>query len=275
VKGLSLNQKLKILWLLMGSLALTVILIAAIQAVSPPYFANMLLGLNAKSYPLTFQTVMWFPFAVGCVALCVRWLFVESNQKKLQNIWKVFDLAEISETFDFSLARRKLEALNDSKSFVAVFWDRVYTTIYDSTRFNDIKSDLQSAEEELFAKVDSSYAKIRYIAWLLPTLGFMGTVYGISSAVSLFGGIANAEGLEGFTVITSELAIAFDTTLLSLIQSSILIFFLTLIEEYEASTIIKSKTKVLKDARKLMRDYNKYRSANQKNNDSTSMKLGA
>jgi len=54
---------------------------------------------------------------------------------------------------------------------------------------------------------------VRYILWLIPSLGFIGTVLGISSAM---GEISSAD----INKITVDLGIAFDTTLVALVLSS-------------------------------------------------------
>ena len=57
---------------------------------------------------------------------------------------------------------------------------------------------------------------IRYILWLIPSLGFIGTVLGISAAM---GEISGAD----INKITVDLGIAFDTTLVALVLSSTLL----------------------------------------------------
>lgn len=66
-------------------------------------------------------------------------------------------------------------------------------------------------------KAESSQSGIRYILWAIPSIGFIGTILGISQSLS----IAATAPIEE---ITAALGIAFDTTLLALVLSVILMF---------------------------------------------------
>jgi len=74
---------------------------------------------------------------------------------------------------------------------------------------------------------ESGQNNIRYLLWLIPSIGFMGTVLGISQSLT----IADSGNMKE---ITSTLGIAFDTTLVSLILSAVVTgFFHRLQEETE------------------------------------------
>lgn len=90
---------------------------------------------------------------------------------------------------------------------------------------------------------ESSYAVPRILVWAIPLLGFIGTVLGISSAVNGFTGfLANTAEIdqikEGIGTVTSGLAIAFDTTLLALLLSVIVMIPLVLIERMESNLLL-------------------------------------
>lgn len=61
---------------------------------------------------------------------------------------------------------------------------------------------------------ESAQSNIRYLLWLIPSIGFMGTVIGISQSLT----IANTGDMEA---ITSMLGVAFDTTLVSLVLGAV------------------------------------------------------
>lgn len=74
-------------------------------------------------------------------------------------------------------------------------------------------------------KSESNLSHLRYLTWVIPSIGFIGTVLGISSA--LF--VANSGDMN---LITSKLGVAFDTTLISLVLSIVIMwFFHGLVEE--------------------------------------------
>lgn len=68
---------------------------------------------------------------------------------------------------------------------------------------------------------DSDQSMIRYIAWAIPSVGFIGTVIGIAASLSEAGSAVTINGLEK---VTELLYIAFDTTLVALVLSLILMF---------------------------------------------------
>lgn len=90
---------------------------------------------------------------------------------------------------------------------------------------------------------EASYAVPRILVWAIPLLGFIGTVLGISSAVSGFTGFldntADIEQIkEGISTVTSGLAVAFDTTLLALLLSVAVMIPLVLVEKMESNLLL-------------------------------------
>ena len=77
-----------------------------------------------------------------------------------------------------------------------------------------VKLNLQEAE--------SNQSLIRYIAWAIPSVGFIGTVMGIAGSL---GEAKNAMLEGGIETITEKLNVAFDTTLVALVLSLILMYF--------------------------------------------------
>ena len=63
---------------------------------------------------------------------------------------------------------------------------------------------------------------VRYVVWAIPTLGFIGTVLGISLALA-FAGAVDLQDPNLLAELTKRLAVAFDTTLLALVMSAVLV----------------------------------------------------
>jgi len=68
------------------------------------------------------------------------------------------------------------------------------------------------------ANAESGQAVIRYLLWAIPSIGFIGTVLGISQALS----IADSGDTK---LITTTLGVAFDTTLVALFLSVIAMWY--------------------------------------------------
>lgn len=98
---------------------------------------------------------------------------------------------------------------------------------------------LLSSQSEIDATaVDSSYSFVKVCVWAIPILGFIGTVDGISAAVGGFSGsLEAAKDIEvlknSLNDITGGLAVAFDTTLVALIMSLMVMFPMSSLQKSE------------------------------------------
>ena len=98
----------------------------------------------------------------------------------------------------------------------------------------------ESAADE--ARVDASYALVRVFVWAVPTLGFIGTVIGIGTAVGGFSETLDAasslEGMkESIGAVTGGLGVAFDTTLLALVMSILIMFPASAVQRVEENLL--------------------------------------
>lgn len=89
----------------------------------------------------------------------------------------------------------------------------------------------KSSLDAILAQIKSQVENIEYrifgwIAGVIPSLGFIGTVYGIAAALDKSGGLAQAQDMisrsGALNAVTTELGVAFDTTLVALICGIIL-----------------------------------------------------
>ena len=90
--------------------------------------------------------------------------------------------------------------------------------------------EILSSQSEIDANaVDSSYSLLKVFIWAIPILGFIGTVIGISAAVGGFSGsLDQAQDIsvlkDSLNNVTGGLSTAFDTTLIALVMSMIVMF---------------------------------------------------
>ena len=90
------------------------------------------------------------------------------------------------------------------------------------------------------AIIDASYIPIKFLIWLIPILGFVGTVMGMSYAIGSFNSVLQGikdvgfQGLQtGLTKVTSGLGVAFDTTFLALILAVTVNLFANALQKKE------------------------------------------
>ena len=71
-------------------------------------------------------------------------------------------------------------------------------------------------------RLDSELSTIRYIAWAIPSVGFIGTVRGIGAALS-----QAHRAVEGdITGVSQNLGVAFNSTFIALVLSIVMMFFI-------------------------------------------------
>ncbi len=93
--------------------------------------------------------------------------------------------------------------------------------------------------------LDSSYSMLRVFVWAIPILGFIGTVLGIGESVSSFSSaVAGAADLdvmkESIGSVTTGLGVAFDTTLLALVMSILVMFPTSALQKAEEGVLAHS-----------------------------------
>lgn len=71
-------------------------------------------------------------------------------------------------------------------------------------------------------RLEAELSTIRYIAWAIPSVGFIGTVRGIGAALAQ----ANKAVAGDITGVTQSLGVAFNSTFIALVISIVLMFFI-------------------------------------------------
>lgn len=116
--------------------------------------------------------------------------------------------------------------------------DRALSNLKNIGQVNDVSSILRAQAENDEDQVASSYTLINGFVWAIPVLGFIGTVQGLSMAISQFTQTLQATGdismirssLQG---VTTGLATAFETTLIALVFALILQIWITFTQKQE------------------------------------------
>lgn len=84
-------------------------------------------------------------------------------------------------------------------------------------------------------QLDSSLSLVRYIAWSIPAIGFVGTVRGIGDALSFA-----EEAIKGnLSAVTTWLGLAFNSTLVGLILCIGLMYVLHIVQSSQEALIIE------------------------------------
>lgn len=105
--------------------------------------------------------------------------------------------------------------------------------------------ELVEAQTEIYQEeIESEQSFIRYVAWAIPSVGFIGTVIGIAASL---GYADEASTPEGISKVTDMLAIAFDTTLVALVLSIILMLGIHSLQRKEDKLFADMKSYVIEN----------------------------
>ena len=192
-------------------------------------------------YPFTVQNVMWLMFSVGCGELWVR--FGQSNLELEQASRKY--LPEDDETVlraqDLGpLYKRVLPADGQPVFFLQRLIKRCILQFQASRSVDQTNSLLNSSLELFQHELELKYNMLRYLVWLIPTLGFIGTVVGIVFALDYAANVNNPQDPTLLAEVVRRLGVAFYTTLLALIQSALLVFGLHIAQGREEMSLNRS-----------------------------------
>ena len=94
--------------------------------------------------------------------------------------------------------------------------------------------DICSSEGE---RMESELSIIRYVAWAIPSVGFIGTVRGIGDAL----GQAHRAVEGDITGVTSSLGVAFNSTFIALVISIVLMFFIHQLQLMQERLVLDSE----------------------------------
>ena len=200
---------------------------------------ELLLGLTAEDrrpvgslpYPFTIQNLMWIVFFLGFGELMARYRAGGAEGAQLARRLLPED--------DLVVLRRNelgpfYKQIRESDPEGTYWLQRLLTSVvlqFQSNGSTDQVNAVFNSLVDLFQhEIELRYNLLRYLVWLIPTLGFIGTVLGIALALAQAGAAfaaaaepgGGAPSPEMMENVTGELGVAFYTTLLALLQSALL-----------------------------------------------------
>jgi len=110
---------------------------------------------------------------------------------------------------------------------------------YGATRnVQDVSDAARGVCEAEAERLDSELSMLRYIAWAIPAIGFIGTVRGIGDAL----GQAHRAVTGDVSGVTEGLGTAFNSTLVALLISIVLMFLLHQLQLAQERLVLDSET---------------------------------
>jgi biopolymer transport protein ExbB/TolQ len=199
--------------------------------------AVLLLDYGSKHfpYPFTIQNIMHVIFFVGLGELFVRWRSGIRETAYLKAGLLPEDDQTVLEAKDLGPIRRRVAGEFDGEHGFLPSLVNLSVLQFQSSRSVDQTAAVMNSSLELIAhRVDLRYGIVRFIAWLVPTLGFIGTVYGLGSSLAEAGA---STGELNIKEVAKTLGIGFDCTMVALGQSAILVFIMQIVQEKEETAV--------------------------------------
>ena len=228
-KLIQTDDRLRTLLLsVIAAFVLTIFLYLILHGLGYERGVHALLGIKADEFyhPFTIQIPMWVIFCICLGELHLRYKFIKGETDQLNKSYLPESYSIILEARDLPKIVNNIKRQPEyNKYFLPLLITRVCDQ-FQLTKSSDEAHSILSSNVDLFShEIDLRYTFIRYVLWLIPTLGFIGTVYGITGALAYAGSPdSNPESPEFLQRVTVLLAVAFYTTLLALMQSAVLVW---------------------------------------------------
>lgn len=228
------------LLILLAAVVLAVLAIWLMQMFLPETAAVVLLDRNRDIYPFTVQNVMWIVFAVGLGELVVRVRAAAAEAAQLRVGYLPEDERTILQGPElrqiYVEARNAATPNGSNERFLPRLIQRVILQFQASRSIDQANALLNSSLELYLHEIDLRYSMVRYVVWVIPTLGFIGTVIGISLALA-FAGSVDIQDPSLLAELTKRLAVAFNTTLLALLMSAVLVLLQHVVQAQEEGAL--------------------------------------
>ena len=226
-------------------------LLIAFLSVLLPYQAGeitlgaVLLDRGSSIYPFTIQNLMWVVFAVGVAETVIRLVRGGRELEQLRAGLLPEDATTMLRAPDLAAVYDRVRPTAETEQhYLQRLISRVVLQFQAGRSVEQANSLLNSSLELLQHEIDLKYTVLRYLVWVIPTLGFIGTVVGIALALGEAGHIPDLDDPDQLQpwmqALTGRLGLAFNTTLLALVLSAVLVLLTHVAQQREESVLNRS-----------------------------------
>ncbi|MBT5331932.1 MAG: hypothetical protein HOL48_09130 [Porticoccaceae bacterium] len=207
-----------------------------------------LIATQDPMYPFNVQVLMWIAFFYCLSEVAIK-SFGQIEERRWMNAFSLYQNPsavtvytakgeEVRVDLDSNEALKpellaaifyaKRKQLNPKAAITAIF-KKINHQFQSTNDVGDVYSAVTADIDMRLHQVDLSYTVIRYLVWLIPTLGFIGTVIGIALALGQAAALGTGDP-EMLEKVIPMLATAFYTTLLALLQSAVLMILIQVVQ---------------------------------------------
>lgn len=200
-------------------------------------------------YPFTIQNLMSVLFGAGIADAAYRWRHARREERSLSLGLLPTDSRTVLVDTDLpAIQNAAVSSMSAGPSFLSRLVEQCVLHFQANKAPDQTHSVLTSMTELEMHRMELRYGFLRYLAWLLPTLGFIGTVVGISLALAAIGQPGGAEGSSALSgIVTARLGIAFYSTIVALCQSAVLVLLMQAAQQREESALNASAEHCLRN----------------------------
>ena len=180
---------------------------------------------------VSIHTIIWLLFFIGLGRLLVRWREAGAEERELASDYLPPEDDIILTGEDLGQLYKRLRAA-PKRRFLPRLLERTVAQYQGNKSVSHAHTLLDSCLDLYLHELDLGYHIIRYIVWLIPTIGFIGSVMGIGAALAA-AGATRPDDPALLARTTSEMAIAFSGTFIALLLSAILVFIMHIAQQRE------------------------------------------
>ena len=197
----------------------------------PKFWANLFIGKTTIASLPTFQDIMWVIFFYGLTLVVERRKLLKLQQRQWEKRYLPEDFETIIDDHELTQIIKKVKGASSNTDEALPYMILQIALQYRTNQSIALVNEFLTKQIDLFLhSIELGFNRLKYIIWVIPSIGFMGTVYGIGLAVSKLGD-GSLDDPDLLTKMAGDLGIAFNTTLLALILSVILQF---MVQQYES-----------------------------------------
>ena len=162
------------LFVLLVAVIGAIVTIGIIRVAASPALQEILLDADASFWPFTVQNIMWVALFIGFGELFLRWSAASDEENQLKRGYLPTD----GRALDLNTLGKIKTGIVDRRFGRAAFLPRMIERTIDQFRMSRNEdqaiSVLNSSLELSMHAIDLRYSMMRYLTWLIPSLGFIG-----------------------------------------------------------------------------------------------------
>lgn len=215
-----------------------VVILLSIGLPKGSFIAKLLLDkgtYSAVPYPITFQNLMWLLLGAGIGDVAFRYVVSDTEEAVRRLGLLPENPHDVLVPTDMAGIRDKLGAqASIQDSFLVRLLDQC-TLHFGANRSPGETRDMMSTMVDLeLHDVELRYTLLRYLTWLIPTFGFIGTVVGLARALGHMEADTAGQSIsESLGPVIDSLGLAFNTTILALSFSAVLVLLMQMAQRKE------------------------------------------